>query len=430
MRCLNSRSSSADFPQQQQQLQQLLQQQLQQQLQQRPRWLLLQEPESPTDFVPQTAAAAAAAATATTAERQIRLSVRQQLLRRHKWRWAGIPVAAAAAAAAARKAASATWWLSCFIKCIGLLCCDRRLRPRREAKTLMSCNFELQNKRNWMPLLPEPMEFDESQQREAVAAYETTRAAATAAAAPGADEAATAEAAEAAAAAAAAQALQVWGADATRVALLPPIGSVSPRLSELHFTAADTAAAAAEVEQQLQASLQQLLQQHYSEAPVFSASSRSSSSSSSNRWVQQQLLFAAEPHEAVYEVLSSYEEARCTNSWSRLLPGQCEASTAAAAATAAAATAATTEHMLQEALRLAVASCFPGRPLRGLVLHFKELDANKLLQQLLHAKIFDQQQQQQQQQQQSVTCCVCLVLRLFSYPCGLYSGWLFAAALD
>lgn len=72
------------------------------------------------EFVPVTASVGV-----NESEQHIRQSIRARLQRRHRWRYLGLPVFLQKLRRAARIAVSASWWLSCYIKCIGLMCCDR-----------------------------------------------------------------------------------------------------------------------------------------------------------------------------------------------------------------------------------------------------------------------------------------------------------------
>lgn len=97
MRCINSRRSPLEAP-----------------------TLINPAQEAPAEFVPVTSSSGAPES-----EQRIRRSIRTRMQRRHRWRWLGLPALATAMRRVAQVAASATWWLSCYMNCIGLLCCDR-----------------------------------------------------------------------------------------------------------------------------------------------------------------------------------------------------------------------------------------------------------------------------------------------------------------
>ena len=230
-----------------------------------------------------------------------------------------------------------------------------------------------------------------------------------------------------------------------------------PLVKEIHFTEPDPHAAA-EAEQELQRSVQQLLVEHYSGSPLGGTEVGGLDAANGSSCIQrQQLLFTREPHAAVYELLLSYEEARCTNSWDSPIPeGNPTSGTSGACLPGGCATPdnntahiAITEHVLQDVLRLCVSASFPGRPVRGLIFHFVELDASKLALQLINARVFDCQDLgvqsgggtgSQRKHSRSLThgtsssasgtCVGCLVVRLFPYPSGLCSGWVFAGTVD
>lgn len=244
---------------------------------------------------------------------------------------------------------------------------------------------------------------------------------------------------------------------------LPPIysslhiGWVRPLFKELHFSDPN-AAGAIEATQQLQGLVQQLLNDHYSSSTVRSGAAVAgvSGEGSANPTQHQALLFTNEPQASVYELLSFYEEARCTNSWDRPAAESTFASVVVGApqevnraAPPIAPSIMTTDQVLQALLRQSVSACFPNRPVRGVIFHFVEMDALKLATQIVDARVFESTEIRQfplegisgqkgnfqpgfhgASPRVPKPCLGCLVLRVFPYSCGLYSGWAFAGTID
>ncbi|OEH80173.1 hypothetical protein cyc_00254 [Cyclospora cayetanensis] len=376
-------------------------------------------------------------------ESLIRQSIRSRLRRQHRWRCLGLPALGHTLKRAAKSVASATLW---------------RLRPKSKVVTLASCRFALQSPSEWAPLFTDvpdailafshgilQIELENHRQQAATTAHERTFEAEARAGSPcrGApdrcDEAGAVNSAEV---------MGIWGTEDPLVDLVPPTSHVSPFRKETHYEEADPPTLA-EAEQHLQRALQQFLIEHYAEAYLASESKLGQEDlNGENLTYVQQLLFTAEPHEAVYELLESYEEARCTNSWQHIAANpQYEADTADKAVACLTSPTRTTEHMLQDTLRRLISSRFPGRPIRGIVHHFVEVDALKLATQLIDARVFDWRTTGRQSIKGTSGrghsfadfqgpikaqefAMGCLVVRLFPYPCGLYSGWLFAGTID
>ncbi|KAL8274291.1 hypothetical protein Esti_001802 [Eimeria stiedai] len=344
---------------------------------------LLVAEDSPAEFVLLTASAGIPEN-----KRHLRQTIRSRLQKRRRWRCFGIPALTRALRTVARVATTPRWWLRCYLKCIAFLCCDsRRLRPRANVSTLMSCLFALQNTREWSPFLAEPVEVEEGVQREAFAAYEEVLS-------PLNDKKSSGAAAESAAAKVA-KILGVHSEAATRIFLLPPTGRVRPLLEKLSFSEPDESGAV-EAGQQLQRSIQNLLVTHYYGRAVGCEVGVAGNNACGSR--RKQLTFTGEPHAAVYDLLSYYEVARCTHAWHRParlalsalgVDGALTARTGVGAVPTAAACCQTKEQALEDSLRLSVSNCFPGRPLRGMVLHFVELNADKLAARLVEARVFD-----------------------------------------
>ncbi|KAL8443493.1 hypothetical protein Emed_006774 [Eimeria media] len=174
---------------------------------------------------------------------------------------------------------------------------------------------------------------------------------------------------------------------------------------------------------------------------------------------RQHLIFTGEPQAEVYELLRYYEQARCTHAWDRParlslvalgVHGAFTEITGVGEVLRDAACCQTTEQALDDALSRLVSNYFPGRPLRGMVLHFVELDADKLAERLVQTRVFDNAKprllafgstERRSAGIQSVLshtesaspvgpCLGCLVVRIFPYSCGLCSGWIFAGTVD
>lgn len=97
--------------------------------------------EDPEEFVPLTASAKVPED-----ERHIRESIRSRLQRRQRWRCFGLPALVRVLTGAARSAASAKWWLNCYVKSINLLCCERYEFPgsrNRLSHSLRKQNLQL-----------------------------------------------------------------------------------------------------------------------------------------------------------------------------------------------------------------------------------------------------------------------------------------------
>ncbi|CDI76826.1 hypothetical protein EPH_0007250 [Eimeria praecox] len=404
------------------------------------------------------------AAEGTAEEEAIRRSVQEELQRKHKRRCFGLPTLFAAAKHFLKTSNTSGTWIQLSLRCLSFVW---RRRPGLPC-TLSSCKFDLNNRKHWSPLLPEPILLPEDQRREAATAYETTFVSA-----GGLQPEGAAPAAAAAAAQSAAKVLGVTGEDAKRAALLPPTGWAKPLPQEVEFTEADVRRAL-ELEQQLQTALQQLIRNRYSNGNIRSGMSGSVCVESEadadgpvaawrpaasswraeglggegylNEEVTQCIAFAEEPVAGVYEVLGLYEEVRRTSTWHSLafsspvstetedremliMQQQTSTSNAHACNTPVLLTG---KQYLEEALLAVVSSAFPGRQLQGIVFHFNELNTHKLLDRLLHAQVFGALPLRYPGQNiaRVYSRVGCLVVRLFAFPCGLYSGWLFAGTID
>ena len=225
-------------------------------------------------------------------------------------------------------------------------------------------------------------------------------------------------------------------------------------MQELQFTDADVRTAG-ELEQQLQTAVQQLIRNRYSSSNRSSSNVAGSSwaaaglgsESTANEELVQCIAFAEEPLSGVYEVLGLYEEVRCTSTWyslavpwrlredardhETLLMRQGSSKNAHACSPPAFLT---VKQHLEDALLAAISAALPGRQMQGIVFHFNELNPYKLFDQLLHAQVFGALPLHPPAAgscRSAVSSRVgCLVVRLFAFPCGLYSGWLFAGAID